>query len=165
MSAWRQRAIGHLAVTIVVAHLAAMIWKIDEWPLSNYSMFSSLMKGEVRRQMVYGVTVGGGERMLRADAYFAPLGVSKLSHCLNVANRADEKLKKRDRATTDERLPKVARSLLDLYDDRREKGLHHGPELIGLRLYEVRWRIDPKLANLDHPEHRKLVAEYVVDQP
>lgn len=164
MTAGRRKLIRGVSAVIVFAHLVAMLFMIDHWPLSNYPMFSSLKNEYVSRQVVCGVAPDGSEVELRNNKYFSPLGSNKLSMCLSGASRADRKQRRMGNASQP-RLPKVAGSLLEIYNTRRAAGLHNGPPMEGLRLYEVTWRIDPTLANLDRPENRKLLAEYVASKP
>ena len=51
------------------------------------------------------------------------------------------------------------RDTLDRYEARRRAGEQNGPPLRGLRLYALRWELDPYARNRDDPEVRRLLFE------
>jgi len=55
------------------------------------------------------------------------------------------------RALTDAMLSDV----LTRYEQRREAGEHDGPRIIAVRLYRMRWRLDPEARNVDTPDERQ----------
>ena len=50
------------------------------------------------------------------------------------------------------------------YEHRREAGLHDGPHLRTLRLYQVDWELEPYAANIDRPIDRELLVEVQAGQ-
>ncbi len=62
-----------------------------------------------------------------------------------------------------ERVRTAVADCLARYDALRDDRQHDGPPLVAMRLYELDWTIDPAAANVDAPDHRRLIAE--VNQP
>ncbi len=46
------------------------------------------------------------------------------------------------------------------YEARRQRRLHSGPPLTGLRVYQVTWEVLPFAQNRERPEKRELVASW-----
>ncbi len=148
---------------VIGVHVIAMIAKIDQWPLSYYGMYASIQPARVTWHVPYGVTQGGREVRLQDDAHWGPLGPSRLSLCLRrFTQQTDGSGSRRGQANADVNC--AVGALLAIYETNRRSGVHDGPPLVGLRLYEVTWRLDPQLENLDAPDRRELVSEYVVER-
>lgn len=148
---------------VLGVHVVAMVAKIDEWPLSYYGMYSRVQSPEFEWQVVYGVTAEGREVRLQKDDYWAPLGTARLGSALRRARRGDSP--HAAVGTGDgQAVDRIVAGLLTIYESRRRQAWHDGPSLAKLRLYSVTWRVDPKLANLDLPERRQLVSEYVAQR-
>jgi hypothetical protein len=143
-------------------HVVAMMAKIDEWPLSYYPMYSRVQPPEVCWDVVYGVTADGREVRLQDDDFWQPIGASRLGYALK---RLRQETNSRDPAHAGDGQPvdRTIAGLMTIYESRR--GIDHdGPPLAKLRLYSVTWRLDPRLANLDSPNRRELVCEYVAQR-
>ena len=51
------------------------------------------------------------------------------------------------------------RDTLQRYEARRIQGRHGGPALVGVRLYELDWRLDARATDRTKPESRWLLLE------
>jgi hypothetical protein len=49
--------------------------------------------------------------------------------------------------------------VLTRYEKLRLAGLHDGPPLQGIRLYQLQWTINTRADNIDQPSSKELVAE------
>ena len=148
---------------IIGIHVVAMVGKIDEWPLSYYGMYSRVQAPEVEWHVVYGITPDGREVRLQKDEYWAPLGTMRLSLALRRA-RQGQSPHSAVGAGDGQAVDGIVAGLLTNYESRRRQAWHDGPPLAGLRLYAVTWRLDPQLSNLDAPERRELLSEYVAQR-
>ena len=146
-----------------MAFVVAMVAKIDEWPLTYYGMYSRVQSPQVEWHVVYGVTVDGREVRLQKDDYWIPLGTARLGAVLRRVRRGQD-AHAAVGAGNGQVVDRTVAGLLTIYESHRQKGWHDGPPLAGLRLYAVTWRLDPELANLDAPERRELVSEYVAQR-
>jgi hypothetical protein len=160
----RRRLALWIIYVVLGVHVFAMIDKIDEWPLSYYSMYSRVQPAEFRWDVVYGVTADGREVKLQHDDYWEPIGAFRLGYALrHMRQRVDSQVVGGTRASPASGMSAVDRTiagLMNIYESRRGSE-HEGPPLAKLRLYTVTWRLDPRLANLNRPERRELVSEYV----
>jgi len=163
MSPARKRVVYTLICVLLGAHYAAIVGRLDHWPLSNYGMFARRRQASVSSLVLMGVTPQGDEIRLQAHDYWRPYKSTKLAQCLREAKSQDSRRVKRAGSGPAPRadLPAAVESLLDHYEARRRAGQHRGPPLAGLRLYDVTWRIDPSLANLDRPVRQELVCEHL----
>lgn len=123
----------------------------EHWPFSPYPMFS----GEWRSQTftwlrLFGVTADGREMALASNRFIEPFDLSRLPKVLR--RMMDE----RDGST---RVVTAVRDCLTRYDQLRAQHRHDGPPLVAMRLYEVEWRIDRNVSNVDRPERRTLITE------
>jgi hypothetical protein len=159
MTTGRRNFVTRLTVLFVVAQLLAIAAKIEQWPLSYYPMFSKRQASELRWNVFYGVTAGGEELKLQDSTYWSPFSAVKLSYALARARVRDEK-QSREGTAKPPALPLAVEQALGIYERRRASAKHKGPPLVGLRLYEVTWRVDPALKNLDQPEQRKLLVDH-----
>jgi len=159
----RRRLALWIIYGVIGVHVVAMVGKIDEWPLTYYGMYSRIQPPQVEWHVVYGVTADGREVRLQKDEYWSPLGTARLGAVLRRARQgqsAHAAVGAGDGQTVD----RTIAGLLTIYDSHRRQGWHDGPPLAGLRLYAVTWRLDPQLANLDAPQRRELVSEYVAQR-
>lgn len=144
------------AITILLlGFLAGSAYDIatdqEHWPFSQYPMFSGVWQSPTFSWLrLYGVADGGREFPLDANRYVSPFDQSRLSKALR------RMLEYRDGPA------RVRRALADLavrYEALRQERRHDGPRLVRLRLYDVEWTIDRHAANVDRPDHRRLIAE------
>jgi hypothetical protein len=160
MTTARRNFVTSLTVLFVGAHLLAIAAQIELWPVSYYSMFSRLHPPEICWPVLYGVTADGDEMKLQAFKYWRPFTATKLGTAMSRARARDEQSAREGKATTPT-LPLAVAQAMENYERRRANSQHDGPPLAGLRLYEVTWRLDPALENLDRPLHRKLLVDHV----
>lgn len=159
----RRRFAHWIIYGVIGVHVVAMIAKIDQWPLSYFGMYAGIQPARVTWHVPYGITPDGREVRLQDDAHWEPMGPSRLSLCLRrLTQRTGGPGNSRGQANA--HVNRAVGALLAIYEANRKSGMHDGPPLAGLRLYEVTWRLDPRLANLDAPDRRELVSEYVVER-
>lgn len=114
-------------------------------------MYSELASHSQRQKAMVGVSAAG--EFALTDDMTSPLTESNLRWALDKIGKHDEQRRN------------ALRLFKSIYDDKKARGQHQGPELLGLRVYEKRWRIRPDLANIDKPESRKLVAHMEFEPP
>lgn len=139
-----------LLFALVVPSLYDIARQREHWPFSHYPMFSGVRQEPYTEQLrLYGLPAGGGEIALPA-AYLQPFDPARL-------HMAFRKMMRRPDAPAF--LQRALQDCLARYEARRLAGHHDGPALRGLRLYQLRWRLEADAGNRDRPEHRRLVAE------
>jgi glucosyl-dolichyl phosphate glucuronosyltransferase len=122
----------------------------EHWPLSPYPMFSGVEREpSLRCLRIVGVSAGGGQEVTLLDSdLISPFDQCRLTSALS-------------RTYTDEtRRPRIheqLRDCLDRYEARRRAGLHDGAPLDGVRLYEMRWTLQPDASNVATPDSRELI--------
>jgi len=122
----------------------------EHWPLSPYPMFSIVEpEASLRCLRIVGVPAGTGQEitLLDNDLIF-PFDQCRLTSALS-------------RTYTDparrNNIHGQLRDCLDRYEERRRAGLHDGAPLEGVRLYEMRWTLQPDAANVTTPDSRQLI--------
>lgn len=125
------------------------VWQLrkrrEDWPLSRYDMYS-LVQGKVAsRRVLYGATEQG-EFALASVGYTVPSGFwFRYGRIARSAKKLDALL------------ASVAKD----YDEHRATD-HQLPRLTEIRTYEERWRIEPRMRNVDKAK-RKLIARHVTE--
>ena len=140
-----------IAAFLVLPHLMEIVRQTEHWPFSNYPMWARVSHEWHQRQVVpMGVLADerDGEISLTDPAYFAPMPL--YYQRLNFAKAAG-RARVRD---------KVLGDYLAAYERRRSAGLHSGPRLGGIRLYEHYWMMDRHASNATEPERRTLLYEF-----
>jgi len=125
----------------------------EPWPFSAYPMYSELRRGRsLERHRLFGVTreEPAREMPLVDPTYLYPLEHSRFYFSLGRIER---------RQDGGRSLEIAMRDALDRYEARRRAGDHDGPPLRGLRLYALRWQLEPYARNRDRPELRRLLFE------
>jgi hypothetical protein len=123
----------------------------EHWPFSQYPMFSVAWHSRTFSWLrLFGVTADGREFPLASNRYIAPFDDSRLPKALRrIMDGADG-------AT---RLRTAVADCLARYEVLRADRSHDGPPIVAMRLYELEWTIDPAAANVDRPDHRRLITE------
>jgi hypothetical protein len=122
----------------------------EHWPFSQYPMFSGVWRASSFTWLrVFAVTDDGREFALDANRYIWPFDLSRLPKALRQVLDSPELAPRLDEALT---------GLLWRYHELARAGVHDGPPLAALRLYELEWTIDPAAANIDSPDRRRLLA-------
>jgi hypothetical protein len=143
-----------LANAIILVIVGASIYDIardeEHWPFSQYPMFNRVTTSrELKWLRLYGVTEGKEEIPLLRYADVFPFDQSRLSKGFgSIRSQGDSAS-----------IHAALANCLVRYERLRQRGWHDGPQLRGLRLYEVRWKLDPRAANVDTPDSRELVGE------
>ena len=123
----------------------------EHWPFSQYPMFSDVWRTPTFSWLrLFGVTTDGQEFPLDANRYVAPFDQSRLPKALR---------RMRERPDADARLHTAIADTLARYEVLRVEGVHEGPPLAAMRLYELEWTIDPHAANVDSPDRQTFIAE------
>ena len=125
----------------------------EPWPFSAYPMYSELRRGRsLERHRLFGVTRDEPPREIPLvdPSYLYPLEHSRFYFTLGRLERRRDGGRALETAMSD---------TLDRYEARRRAGLHDGPPLRGVRLYALRWVLDPFARNRDAPELRRLLVE------
>lgn len=143
-----RRAAVSLAACVFVG---ATIWQVatrrDDWPLSNFEMYSGLEGPVSSRSVVKGVS-DQGEFDLKGD--MLPLGGARLRHL----NAKLERNKARQR--------RFVSFVQRRYDERRAAA--GWPVLQGIRSYSETWQIQRGLAGIDQPKRRATGSLYLLPE-
>jgi hypothetical protein len=121
----------------------------EDWPFSNYPMYSGEQTDQLRWIRLYGVAQGR-EFPLTPERQLRPFDSVGVHHSLG------QLLAREDHAASTRR---ALQNLQELYERGRRAGEHDGPRIQALRLYRVIWRIEPGLTNRSRPEERELLYE------
>ncbi len=127
----------------------AILTEQELWPFSPYRMYAEIQTSQLESFQAWAVT-DSGERPLYADDFLPPFNNARLSQAIELLGAEGD--------SSDVR--RGAQNLLQLYEHARVAGLHDGPPIEGIRMYAVRWTIEPELRNVTTPDARHLVGEY-----
>jgi hypothetical protein len=163
MSPLRRRFVGWFIGLLLGAHVIAIVRKFDDWPISCYPMFSGIQDAQYRLTTLHGVSADGREFLLDESQFWKPMRLVEIHSALRQNARRDRKLRKKDPAA-DSKTQQAVQALFGLYEQNRAAGLHVGPRLVALRLYNTTWELDPHLRNLDSPIAQELVHEAAAPQ-
>ena len=148
----RRVAISILLLGFLAGSAYDIVADEEHWPFSQYPMFSGVWQSPTFSWLrLYGVSAADGhEFALDANRYVSPFDQSRLPKVLR------RMLERQDG------LARIHQALGDLaarYETLRQHGVHEGPRIATLRLYEVEWTIDRHAANVEHPDYRRLIDE------
>ncbi|HYP88603.1 MAG TPA: hypothetical protein VEQ59_10625 [Polyangiaceae bacterium] len=152
MTVARRVTVTALLLLLIGAHLVDLVVDSEQWPFSNYPMYSwKETQHFIESQRLLGVRADNGQEIsLQPREFTEPFDQSRLAEAFKQIDRAPDAA---------ERWSKAMPNLFDIYERRRRAGQHSGPALRGMRAYFTRHELDPEARNLEHPEHRKLLAE------
>ncbi len=127
----------------------------EHWPYSNYTMYSGKQEPILEQFRVYGFD---GEREIPLSMYFAPQGCpangsSHLNSTLGI--HYDRSLVGLDN------MQDTADALAEWYERNRDAGIHNGPTVKSIRLYQVFFEMDVDASTIDTPSERVLLAESI----
>jgi hypothetical protein len=153
MTRRRVRVINTFLGTLIAGSVYCIAADNELWPFSNYPMYSGLRtSSDLTLLRLFGVTPDGRERRLTIGSEIPPFDRVRLRTALRrLMSNADE-------ATLDAAL----RDCWKHYEAARVARAHDGPPLVGMRLYELHWEVDPMARDADRPDSRKLLAEISV---
>jgi hypothetical protein len=157
MTRFRRIVVTSGLVALVGAHLVELTRDSEHWPVCSYPMYAELAdEPTVESHRLVGVRADtGAEMWLHAQEYIGPFDQSRLAMVLmRIAVHGGKD--RWDRALAD---------LLQRYEQRRQSGLHDGPPLTGMRVYETRHDLHPEAKNRHTPEYRELIAEAEAPAP
>ena len=124
----------------------------EHWPFSPYPMFSAVEQVPTLQLLrVVGVTRDGGREIPLLDSQLiAPFDQCRLSTAFSRTynNQARRPL-----------TVAMLRDCYDRYEALRSAGQHDGPPLQAVRLYEMKWTLDPEGRNVETPDEKCLLAE------
>lgn len=145
LSRGKKAAIWGLSALFVVLCIWQLRKRREDWPLSRYDMYSLVQGKYATRKVLYGAT-SDGEFALSSVGYKVRSGFwFRYGHIA------------RNRKKVDALLASVAAD----YNERRKTD-NTLPRLTELRTYEERWRIEPRMHNVDKAK-RKLVARHLTE--
>jgi hypothetical protein len=150
MSRSRKLLVLAFVALIVGGHLFDAWKQRDHWPFAAYPMFARVNKAEpFTSEELWGVTPDGRE---------IPI-TSKMTGIMGT-NRIRPSLMRLYLASQRANKPEVAegalRGLLDDYESRRQRKEHDGPQLAGMKFYQLRWDFDWWAKNRDTPQRTVL---------
>ena len=142
----------YVANAVIVAVISIFLYDIfnydEHWPFSSHRMYSTINGPTYVKNELMLVTADG-EVTPDVDLYFKPFKKSRFNYMLRNLIRSGNK--------------RLAREALDnmatIYEKNKEASDDQWPELVGLRLYQLSWELDPSLANRDNPR-KSLMFEY-----
>lgn len=151
MSKSRLLLIHFLIAGVVGGSFYDILTRQEHWPFSNYPMFARVHRSHVLSWFrLFGVTPDNKEVPIVDRTYLWPLDQSRLPIGLRAVYQAEG---------NGPRLHDAVADALRRYEQRREAGLHKGPELRAMRLYSVDWDVVPYATNLDAPKSRTLLVD------
>lgn len=151
---------------LAVGSLYNIVTDHETWPFSQYPMYSEPRGNGLAYLQLFGITQEEPHREVPLNdpsyvepvsRYLRPFDRSRMRFALGwilVGKEGEQRRQMLDEALLDS---------LRRYETLRLAGHHDGPPLRGLKLYQLRWRLDPWARNVDLPDDRVLVAE--VEQP
>ncbi len=141
---------------VVVPSLYCLVTDREYWPYSPYPMYSAVAGGARNQVVVYAVPAASGEPEFRLaqGAQIHPFDRQRLDRASRRVMRAAER---------DGELDRLDAALNDLharYEARRVAGLHDGPPIRAVRIYQQLWDdVDPRIIPPPPPDERRLVGE------
>jgi hypothetical protein len=151
MTPSRRRLVGWMLTVVVGVSFAHAVAGQEHWPFCAYKMFAGVRTDrDVATQRLFGVVEGDGREVpLLDNRWIAPFDQSRLERGIWRVGQKE----------SPERTRGALANVLARYEARRAAGLHDGPPLTGIRLYKLRWPLDPEARNVDAPATRELLAE------
>lgn len=121
----------------------------EHWPFSNYPMYARVLPSDSLKSVrLFGVTADEKEFSFEKTAYLLPLGPKK----------ANKTLVRLAAASDADGIRAALHDCAARYEARRKSGQLEGPALKSLRLYRLRWDVQPWAENRGEPA-RELIQE------
>jgi hypothetical protein len=150
----RKILITSLLIVVVLGHAVDIVIRHENWPFSYYPMFARLNeRRECTLLAVVGIAAPDGKEVLLMDpGYSDPLPPLHLRVALDMANRLS--------SGRQQALVALSREYLQRYQANRARGLHHGPDLLGLRVYQLDWdHLDPWARDAMSPTREQILFD------
>lgn len=134
---FKQRLAAYAAMVVFGAPSVLIALRGGEvWPFLDYRMYAEAkFTPEVDWLALVGRTDNGGSFPLDDEAYIVPFARSELLQALYALDLFGE--------TDAVPARRALQGLLASYDQSRLAGEHHGPRLVSLEVYRVRWYTRP----------------------
>ena len=154
MSAPRLLFVNLLAAVLVLGSLYDIATGREHWPFSPYPMFATVDRGRTLTSLrLMGVTAEPTPREIPLlDAgLIQPFDQCRLTTAFSrIYSSVDAR----------PRLREMLRDSLNRYAAMKKAGTPgDAPPLRAIRLYEMKWTLEPDARNVDRPDDRRLVAE------
>jgi len=145
--------LAHLVIAgITGGGLVAIATGTERWPFSRYPMYSKIRPASYSMPVLFGVTEAPEREFpLFAKPYLYPFNTAGLRDAFVLHLRRD--------AARSEAPRQALLDCLRRYERRRRAGLHDGPALRGMRLYQLTWALLPGASNFERPEGKELLLE------
>ena len=144
---WRFFA-NALIIVVISIFLYDIFLYTEHWPFSSHRMYSTLIPGSYVRNELMLVTPEG-EVAPDVNNYFKPIKKSSFTYMLRNVIRS------RNRSMIEQ----VMKNMGEIYERNKQDFGEDWPELLGLKLYQLKWDMDPQLSTKDTPT-KSLVFEY-----
>ena len=116
-------------------------------------MYSNTPRWTARPHRLFGILRDDPEREIPlVESAYLPIDNARFYIALRSMERAGNRA-----------LEAALRDTLERYEANRKAGGHQGPPLRGIRLYELRYRLDRWARNSNRPDGRRLLFE--VNEP
>ena len=138
---------------LLAAQGTAIVSWLELWPFSPYKMFSETRRASdaLTRYRVFGIPAGDPT----AEFWITPSMLGPLSNSSLQRSAA----RARGAADPERSLQAFAGALFDLYEVGHRRATHHGPRLVGLRLYEDVWsQPDTRARDAERPHRRTVLV-------
>lgn len=130
---------------LIQGHACAILEQRELWPFSPYRLYTDIPGSEIRAVQIFGILADGSEVLLESD-HLRPFDISRVQFYM-----------RRIRAVGREAAMGALFTLVDVYEERRLRGAHDGPPIVGLRAYSLVWDADPAAANIGAPRERQVL--------
>ena len=151
---FRRMVFDAVALLIVFGAMFQILLGRDDYPFSSYRMYSGVHTSRAHTEVrLYGVDQEGREVHLREKRYLHPFAQDRLQVALSRMARSPE---------AQGPIDTTLKFLLVRYESRRQSGQHSGPQLVGIRLYELEWTVQSGASNRNAPERKVLLSEHLL---
>jgi hypothetical protein len=150
MSRSRKLLVTAFVAAFVVGHLFDAWKQKDHWPFAAYPMFARVNKPEpFTSEELWGVTADGREIPITSKMT-GIMGTNRIRPSLFRLYREGQ------RANDPSIAQDALRGLMADYEVRRQRKEHDGPQLSGMKFYQLKWDFDWWAKNRDNPQRTVL---------
>ena len=150
MSRFRKLLVTAFVAVFVAGHLFDAWKQKDHWPFAAYPMFARVNKPEpFTSEELWGITADGREVPITSKMT-GIMGTNRIRPSLFRLYREGQR-------KNDPSIPQDAlRGLMADYEVRRQRKEHDGPQLSGMKFYQLTWDFDWWAKNRDNPQRTVL---------